>query len=134
MKLLLDTHIVLWSLLEPARLTTRVAAELENPANDLWVSPLSIWEVLVLAEKGRVILEPDPLTWIRNVLQTIPFKEALLNHEVAIQSRLITLPHQDPVDRFLAATAVVYGLTLTTADEHLLHAQEPRVQRLPPRG
>ena len=124
MKLLLDTHIVLWSLLEPARLTTRVAAELENPANDLWVSPLSIWEILVLAEKGRVILEPDPLTWIRKVFQTIPFKEALLNHEIAIQSRLITLPHQDPVDRFLAATAVVYGLTLMTADEHLLHAQE----------
>ena len=124
MKLLLDTHIVLWSLLEPARLTTRVAAELENPANDLWVSPLSIWEILVLAEKGRVILEPDPLTWIRKVFQTIPFKEALLNHEIAIQSRLITLPHQDPVDRFLAATAVVYGPTLTPADEHLLHAQE----------
>lgn len=124
MKLLLDTHIVLWSLLEPARLTTRVAAELENPANDLWVSPLSIWEILVLAEKGRVILEPDPLTWIRKVFQTIPFKEALLNHEIAIQSRLITLPHRDPIDRFLAATAVVYSLTLTTADEHLLHAQE----------
>ena len=78
----------------------------------------------MLAEKGRVILEPDPLTWIRKVFQTIPFKEALLNHEIAIQSRLITLPHQDPIDRFLAATAVVYSLTLTTADEHLLHAQE----------
>ena len=66
MKLLLDTHIFLWSFLEPSRLTNKVAAELENPNNDLWVSPLSLWEVLVLAEKGRVVLEPDPVDLLRS--------------------------------------------------------------------
>lgn len=109
MKLLLDTHILLWSLLEPASLTSRVAAELENPSNELWLSPLTLWEALILAEKGRVILEPDPVTWVRNVVSTVPFREAPLNHEVAVESRRVDLPHQDPVDRFLAATAVVYG-------------------------
>ena len=120
MKLLLDTHILLWSLLEPEKLSKRVASELEDPSNESWVSPISIWEVLILAERGRVILNPDPLTWIRNLLKTIPLKEAPLNHEVAIQSRTIDLRHQDPVDRFLAATAIVYDLTLVTADERLL--------------
>lgn len=68
--------------------------------------------------------EPDPLVWIRTVYRTLPFKEASLNHEVAVESRLVDLPHQDPVDRFLAATARVYGLTLVTADERLLHSKK----------
>lgn len=123
MKLLLDTHIFLWSLLEPTHLTKGVAAELENPSNELWVSPIVLWEVLILAEKERVSLDPDPVTWIRNVLRAVSFHEAPLNHEVALQSRLVDLPHQDPGDRFLAATALVYDLTLVTADERLLRSQ-----------
>lgn len=123
MKLLLDSHIFLWSLLEPERLTKQVATELENLSNEIWLSPMSLWEVLVLAEKGRVILNPDPSTWIRTTLKATPFKEATLNNEVAIRSRAIDLPHQDPVDRFLAATAIVYDLTLVTADERLVEAE-----------
>lgn len=79
--------------------------------------------MLILAEKGRVVLDPDPLTWLRRVLGTLAFHEAPLNHEVAIQSRLVDFPHQDPVDRFLAATALVYDLTLVTADDRLLQSQ-----------
>ncbi|GIX47756.1 MAG: ribonuclease VapC [Candidatus Tectimicrobiota bacterium] len=122
MRLLLDTHIFLWSLLEPERLSRRVATALEDPGNELWLSPIVIWEVLILAEKGRVVLEPDAVAWVRRALQTIPFREAPLTHEVAIQSRFVALPHQDPADRFLAATALVYDLTLVTADERLLRA------------
>jgi PIN domain nuclease of toxin-antitoxin system len=120
MRLLLDTHILLWSLLDPERLSKRVADELENTSNELWLSPISIWEILLLADKGRVILDPDPVTWLRGVLERIPFKEALINHEIAIQSRLLDLTHQDPADRFLAATSIAYGLTLVTADKRLM--------------
>ncbi len=127
MKLLLDTHIFLWSLLSPTKLRKQVAAELENPSNELWLSPITAWELIILAEKGRVIFDSDPATWIRKVLAEIPFREAPLNHEVAIQSRLIDLPHQDPVDRFLAATAKVYDLMLVTADERLLSSSEFQV-------
>lgn len=123
MRLLLDTHIFLWSLLDPTSLTPRVAEAIENPSNELWLSPLSVWEVLILAEKGRVTLDPDPITWIRHALTRVPFREASVNHEVAVQSRLIDLPHRDPVDRFLAGTALVYDLTLVTADERLLRSQ-----------
>ena len=124
MKLLLDTHIWLWSLLEPGHLTQRVRNELENPSNDLWFSPISAWELLILVEKGRVILDADPPGWIRNVFRKVPMKEAPLSTEVAIRSRSVTLPHQDPVDRFLAATAIVYDLTLVTADARLLNSTE----------
>jgi len=120
MKLLLDTHILLWSLLEPTRLTGEVVTELESPSNELWLSPISTWEVIILVEKGRVILETDPISWLRSVYKRVPFKEAPLNHEVAIQSRAINLPHQDPADRFLAGTPLVYGLTLVTADPRIL--------------
>lgn len=120
MKLLLDTHILLWSLLDPTQLTRDVAAELESRSNELWLSPINTWEVIILVERGRVALETDPITWLRSVYTRIPFKEAPINHEVAIQSRMIDLPHQDPADRFLAATAAVYGLTLVTADARML--------------
>lgn len=120
MRLLLDTHIFLWSLLEPDRLSTSVAAELERSSNELWLSPMTTWEVMILAWKGRIILETDPMAWIRSVLKMVPFHEAPINHEVAIRSRIVNLPHQDPVDRFLAATSMVFDLTLVTADERLL--------------
>ena len=129
MRLLLDTHIFLWSLLEPERLRPEVAAALEDKSNELWLSPIVILEVLVLAERGRVVLQPDAVTWVRRVLEKVPFREAALTHEVAIQSRLVELPHRDPADRFLAATALVYELTLVTADERLLKI--PSIPTLP---
>ena len=122
-KLLLDTHIWLWSLLAPDRLTPRVAAILEARSNEKWLSPVSVWEALVLAERGRLLLEPDPVSWVRQQLVRLPFKQALLSHEVAIQSRLVDLPHNDPADRFIAATARVYDLTLVTSDERLLRSR-----------
>lgn len=120
MRLLLDTHIFLWSLLQPSQLTKKVASELQKATNELWLSPVTTWETIVLAEKRRVELLPEPVTWIRTVLKTIPYREAVLNHEVAMQSRTLSVRHGDPIDRFLAATAAVYDLVLVTADERLL--------------
>jgi PIN domain nuclease of toxin-antitoxin system len=119
MKLLLDTHIWLWSLLEPERLSRKVALELRNPRNEIWLSPISVWETLVLAEKGRIQLYPDPASWVLKALEAAPFHEARINREIAMRSRELKGPHQDPADRFLAATAWVYALTLVTADRRL---------------
>lgn len=119
MRLLLDTHIWLWSLLEPSRLGPQTSASLEDPDNELWLSPISVWETLMLAERQRVELRPDPEQWIRTCLRRIPFHEAPLNIEVALASRALKIPSDDPADRFLAATARVYELTLVTADARL---------------
>lgn len=123
MRLLLDTHVWLWALLEPTRLSQRVSAALQDPANELWLSPISTWEVLVLVSKGRVELDGDPAAWVRGALRSVPFKEAPLTHEVAMRSNRMDLPHRDPADRFIAATASVYDLTLVTADERLFHSK-----------
>jgi PIN domain nuclease of toxin-antitoxin system len=74
----------------------------------------------VLAEKGRLELEPDPVSWVRRALEQDDIKEAPINIEVAVRSSELDLPHQDPADRFLAATAIVYGLELATVDSVLL--------------
>lgn len=120
MKLLLDTHIVLWSLLEPSRLGAGSRKLLSEKDLKVWLSPISIWETLVLAQKGRIQLDPDPVSWTRKYLEGGPFQSAPLTAEVAIISRQLQLSHEDPADRFIAATAAVYDLTLLTADTRLL--------------
>ncbi len=120
MKLLLDTHVWIWSYLRPQRLGRRAAKVLQDPRNELWISPVSIWEILVLCRKGRLTLKGGPGAWIAATLAESPFREATLTHEVALASDAVVLPHRDPADTFLAATAKVYDLTLVTADDNLL--------------
>ena len=120
MKFLLDTHIWLWSALEPARLSKRVKAALEDRENELWLSPISVWETLVLARKKRVIFESTPEQWVRQALRDLPIREAPTTHEVAIRGEALRLGHKDPADRFIVATALVYELTLVTADKRLV--------------
>ena len=85
---------------------------------------ITTWEVIILSEKGRVELDDEPTAWMQNVMATMPFKQATLNHEVVMQSRSIKLPHQDPADRFIASSAAVYDLILITADNDLIKAAE----------
>jgi PIN domain nuclease of toxin-antitoxin system len=118
LRLLLDTHIWLWSLQDPARLGRRVLHELRDPKNELWLSPVSTWEALTLNAKKRLVLPSDLSRWV--IEATAPLKEAPLTHEIALASRLLPLAHNDPADRFIAATAQVLRLTLVTADTHLL--------------
>ena len=124
MKLLLDTHIWLWALLEPERLTPAVRTALESADNELWLSPISAWEALVLAERGRLSPNAPVAEWIGRMVRAIPRREAPLTHDIAVASRQLKLPQQDPADRFLAATARVLGLTLVTADERLLESKD----------
>lgn len=119
MKLLLDTHIWVWSVLEPERLSVRVARQLTNPENEIWLSAVSVWELLLLHEKGRVRLIPDAVSWINDNLGRMNIREAPLTFEVALAISSLKLPHNDPADGFIAATAKVFGLTLVTADDQL---------------
>ena len=125
MNLLLDTHIWLWSHAEPERLTRRVATALADDTNQLWLSPISIWEFLMLAERGRVHVRAgtSPTDWVEAALSRAPMHDAPLSRDVAIRSRSVRLSHEDPADRFLAATADVYELTLVTADDRLLRGK-----------
>jgi PIN domain nuclease of toxin-antitoxin system len=118
LKLLLDTHIWLWSLAEPKRLSRRVQHELRQVDNELWLSPVSTWEALLLHAKGRIRVHGDVREWVARATEHL--REAPLTHEIVVAARELPLQHPDPADRFLAATAEVLGLTLVTADQRLL--------------
>jgi len=124
MKYLLDTHIWLWSLLEPDKLSENIAQVLDDKDNELFISPITVWETMILAEKGRIELRPSPDKWIAEALKRSPVKEAKLTITIAIKSRLIELPHKDPADRFIAATAWENDLILITEDEKLKESEQ----------
>ena len=119
MRLLLDTHIWIWYLLGHEQLSQTLRGAIADENNELWLSPISIWETLILAEKGKILLKPDPPTWIQNSLRQLDTKEAPLSNEIALLSRQLQLEHQDPADRFIAATAIHLQLTLVTVDRQL---------------
>lgn len=122
MRLLLDTHIWLWAAVDPERLTPSVQAELVA-AEGRWLSPVSLWEAMLLAERGRIDLGAQPAEWLRASLRESPMRDAPLDRETALASRALPLEHEDPADRFLAATAIVQGLTLVTADRRLIDSE-----------
>ena len=131
MNLLLDTHIWIWNDTAPEKLTSEITRELANLENQLWLSPVSIWEVTVLLEKRRIDLKQDFRSWADESVADLKLHEATITWEVAHELRYTMLGHRDPADRFLVATAKVYDLTLVTADEVLINV--PGLKVLPNR-
>jgi PIN domain nuclease of toxin-antitoxin system len=124
-KLLLDTHIWLWYTLGDSQLSENLRSTIACNTTELWLSPISIWEVLLLAEKGRIFLQADITNWIDQSLKSLAIYEAplnRLNRQIAVLSRQIELPHQDPADRFIAATAIHCQFQLATVDTRLVKA------------
>ena len=91
---------------------------------DLWLSPISIWETLMLVEKNRITIDRDVEKWLNSALKMLKVKESTLNNQIAILSRKIQLSHQDPSDRFIGATAIYYELILATVDRNLISCPE----------
>jgi len=127
MTFLLDTHIWLWSLLEQNKLKQKVIEVLQNSQNELFLSPISIWETLILAEKQKIKINLPAQEWIQEALKRGRVQEIPLSNAIALKSRLIVLPHQDPADRFIAATAWEHDMTLITVDEHLRKSTQIKV-------
>jgi PIN domain nuclease of toxin-antitoxin system len=124
----MDTHIWLWLLDNSGKLNRQILRRLKDQQNELWLSPISTWEVLTLHHKGRIQLRGNLIEWIAKA--TTGTKEAPITHEIAFAARQLPL-HQDPADRLIAATALVLDLTLVTADERLLVLEE--IKTLPNR-
>ena len=127
MRLLLDTHIWLWSLLQPQRLSDKVSRALRDSESELWLSSISLWEVMILVEKGRLRLNKPVEHWMDDALSRTPLREAPVSHITVRHLSTIKTPHQDPADRFIAATAAALDLELVTADSKLLEGSGYRV-------
>jgi PIN domain nuclease of toxin-antitoxin system len=122
MRLLLDTHAWFWAASRPEALSSEAVDAIEDPTNDLVLSPVTVWELLVLARKRRIDLGPDRHAWVRRhiVESQIPKLFFPLTADIAARSeRLPGYENPDPADRFLAATALEHDLVLVTADRSL---------------
>jgi PIN domain nuclease of toxin-antitoxin system len=119
---LLDTHIWFWYIVASSRLPSELRAALDADPGERWLSPISIWELGLLEQRGRVRLVGGLRSWTQEALIRLPLKEAELTREAAILSHELDVASDDPADRFLAATALVHDLTLVTVDERLSNA------------
>ena len=119
MRLLLDTHILIWALAGNRRLSTATRALLENRANDVWFSPASIWEVAIKALLRKQDFDFDPNEIAQLAEQTGFVELPVRSSHAAATARLPPL-HTDPFDRILIAQASSENLTLLTVDTAVL--------------
>jgi PIN domain nuclease of toxin-antitoxin system len=106
--------------ISPEKLAARVRRDLQRETNELYLSPVSIWEARYLERRRRLRTEPDFSQWLDKALSQMPVREAPFTFAVAMAASQIELPQPDPGDVFLAATALTLDLTLVTADSQLL--------------
>ncbi len=120
MKILLDTHVWIWALTEPERLSPAARQALADNGDELALSAISVWETIMLGQRGRLQLRPDPVSWVQSALDHSPLTVLPINAAVAMKSReLAEYPGEDPADRFLVATCLVHALALITADRQI---------------
>ena len=118
MKLLLDTHLIVWAMGSPERLPVGLASMLEDPGNTPFFSVASLWELVIKQGLGRPDFNLHPPLLRRTLLDNgwleLPIEAA---HTLAVAA----LPglHRDPFDRLLLAQAISEGLLLITADQQL---------------
>jgi PIN domain nuclease of toxin-antitoxin system len=115
MKLLLDTHLLLWAAGQPAHLSARARALLKDPANQLVFSAASLWEIAIKCCPGRDDFRVDPRLLRRGLLDN-GYGELPITSEHAVAIDGLPALHKDPFDRILVAQATVEGMTLLTTD------------------
>ena len=115
MKILLDTHVLLWALGEPSRLPAAITTLLDDPENVLVFSSASLWEIAIKRGLGRADFKFDPRL-LRRTLLDHGYEELPIRSEHAIAVTDLPGIHKDPFDRILIAQALVEGVTLLTSD------------------
>ena len=122
MKILLDTHVWIWSQEDPDRLGPHTIRLLAAPEHETHVCTISTLELARLATTGAISLSIPLGTWVEEAIGALQARTVPVSHEIALDA--YGLPggfHKDPADRVLVAAARCHGLTMVTADERILH-------------
>jgi len=120
MNYLLDTHVLLWSLMEPSNLSRAVAEALEDGRNSLYASAVSLWEIAIKTRLGKLRLEGIGLADVPPVLDQLDIELLPMSAEDAIGYASLAEPsHKDPFDRMLVRQAISRDLTLISKDAAL---------------
>ena len=115
MKLLLDTHLLLWAAGQPRRLSKQARALIANPDNELLFSAASLWEVAIKRGLGRKDFTVDARLLRRGLLDN-GYSELPIISDHVVATESLPLIYKDPFDRILVAQATVEGVTLLTTD------------------
>jgi PIN domain nuclease of toxin-antitoxin system len=118
-KLLLDTHVVLWSATAPDRLSAAARACIEDGENDVYVSAVVAWEIAIKQAIGKLDLPQPAEAWLPRVIDKSGFESLDVSVEAALRVRALPWHHRDPFDRLLVAQALATGCTLITQDDAL---------------
>jgi PIN domain nuclease of toxin-antitoxin system len=124
MRLLLDTHILLWAANEPERLSAATRALVENPNNDVVFSAISIWEIAIKTARGRDDFRLHAGFFRRGLFDNGYTELPMTGAHAAALAGLPAI-HKDPFDRMLVAQATVEGLTLVTSDPAIANYPGP---------
>lgn len=124
MKLLLDTHLLLWAAAGLERLPPGAQPLMSNTDNDLFFSVASLWEVVIKSGLGREDFKVDPRVLRRGLLDN-GYSELSIHSEHAVAIDTLPAIHKDPFDRLLVAQAMVEGITLLTADARVAEYPGP---------
>ena len=124
MSVLLDTHVLLWAVGAPSRLSDEVRSLIEDPAKEVVFSAASLWEIAIKSGLGRRDFNVDPRVLRRGLLEN-DYTELPVSGTHAMAVDLLPPIHKDPLDRMLIAQAQIEGLTLLTADKTLGLYQGP---------
>ena len=121
--ILLDTHALVWWIAEPKRIPSPARRLLDaalKARDTVAVSSISVWEIAMLFERGRLQLTIDVERWIEHV-ESLPFLRFVpVDNRIAVRAvRLRDFPHRDPADRIIVATANALAATLVSADARL---------------
>jgi PIN domain nuclease of toxin-antitoxin system len=127
-RFLLDTNVWIHSVQQPDRLNVGVRKQLSDNRNELYLSPVSIWEAHHLARRRKLRLRGTFQEWLAEVFRRGPFREAPYNFAVGIEATRLQLRQPDFGDVLIGATAVVFDLTLLTTDGQLL--EHPSIKTL----
>ncbi len=115
MKLLLDTHLLLWAAGSPDRLSATARSLLDAPLNELVFSSASLWEIAIKQGLARPDFQADARLLRRGLLDN-GYQELAITSEHAASTAGLPPIHKDPFDRMLVSQATVEGITLLTAD------------------
>ncbi len=128
MKLLLDTHLLLWAAGDPERLSITARALIEAPENELFFSAASLWEIAIKHGLGRSDFQVNARVLRRGLLDN-GYSELPIASEHAVAIDGLPSIHKDPFDRILIAQATVEGITLLTVDAFVAQYPGP-IQRV----
>jgi len=124
MKLLLDTHLLLWATKGLEYLPQDAQTLMSDPENELFFSVASVWEIVIKCGLGREDFKVDARILRRGLIDNGYHELPILSEHVVAIDALPTI-HKDPFDRLLVAQAIVEGITLLTADAHVAEYPGP---------